>query len=211
MGDRVVPTDAAKYEAIVERIRTIHAAGRPVLVGTRSVAASEHLSELMTGLGLAHQVLNARQDKDEAEIVARAGELGRITVATNMAGRGTDIKLGTGVQELGGLHVIATERHEAGRIDRQLFGRCGRQGDPGSFEAIASLEDELVTTYVPRWISRIAGMMLGLHLPFAERAAGALLRRAQRAAERQHSRMRRDLLEYDRHLESQLAFSGRAE
>jgi preprotein translocase subunit SecA len=211
MGDRVVPTDAAKYEAVVERIRTIHAAGRPVLVGTRSVAASEHLSELMTGLGLAHQVLNARQDKDEAEIVARAGELGRITVATNMAGRGTDIKLGTGVQELGGLHVIATERHEAGRIDRQLFGRCGRQGDPGSFEAIASLEDELVTTYVPRWISRIAGMMLGLHLPFAERAAGALLRRAQRAAERQHSRMRRDLLEYDRHLESQLAFSGRAE
>ena len=211
MGDRVVATDAAKYEAVVERIRTIHAAGRPVLVGTRSVAASEHLSELMTGLGLAHQVLNARQDKDEAEIVARAGEFGRITVATNMAGRGTDIKLGTGVQGLGGLHVIATERHEAGRIDRQLFGRCGRQGDPGSFEAIASLDDELVTTYVPRWIARITGVMLGLHIPLAERAAGVLLRRAQRAAERQHSRMRRDLLDYDRHLESQLAFSGRAE
>src|SRR5262249_6351365 len=114
------------------------------LVGTRSVAASEHLSAMLAAIDLPHRVLNARQDKEEADIVGRAGELGRITVATNMAGRGTDIRLARGVAERGGLHVLATERHEAGRIDRQLAGRCGRQGDPGSHEAFVSLEDRIV-------------------------------------------------------------------
>jgi preprotein translocase subunit SecA len=211
LPDRVLTTEPAKFETVMERIRDVHTRGRPVLVGTRSVGASETLSALLTDAGLPHQVLNARQDRDEAEIVARAGEPGRVTVATNMAGRGTDIKLGPGVPDAGGLHVIATERHEAGRIDRQLFGRCGRQGDPGSFETITALDDELVTTYLPAWVRRVAATLLGLRLPLANHVAGELLRRAQRGAERQHSRVRRDLLDYDRQLESQLAFSGRAE
>ncbi|MGH7303951.1 MAG: prepilin peptidase, partial [Candidatus Rokuibacteriota bacterium] len=151
--DRAHPTAEAKWRPLVERIAALHRQGRPILVGTRSVAASEHLSGLLTAAGLPHRVLNARQDKEEADIVAGAGELGRITVATNMAGRGTDIRLGPGVREKGGLHVLATERHEAGRIDRQLAGRCARQGDPGSHEAFVSLDDEIVAVHAS-WIDR---------------------------------------------------------
>jgi preprotein translocase subunit SecA len=194
-GDRVFATAAAKWQAVVERVAEMHAAGRPVLVGTRSVGASEELSRLLEAAGLQHQVLNARQDAEEATIVARAGERGAISVATNMAGRGTDIKLGSGVAALGGLHVIATERHEAGRIDRQLFGRAGRQGDPGSYETIVCLEDDLVVVYGS-----------GLR-----RRSLATVRRAQRRAQRVHSRMRRDLLRFDEQLASTLAFSGRSE
>ena len=185
-----------KWAAIVRRIADIHTQGRPILVGTRSVAASEHLSRLLKRADLPHVVLNARQDEDEAEIVAKAGERGRITVATNMAGRGTDIRLAPGVVDLGGLHVIATEYHEAGRIDRQLFGRCGRQGDPGTCEAFASLEDEIVR-HAP-W-ARVLGV------------APVRLRLAQHAAERLHSRMRRELLRYDEHVQTALAFAGRGE
>jgi len=144
LPDEVYATAEAKWAAIVEKLRALHAAGRPVLVGTRSVQASERLSELLKAVGLPHQVLNARQDQEEAEVIANAGSRGRITVATNMAGRGTDIRLGPEVAALGGLHVLATERHDARRIDRQLFGRGGRQGDPGSFQVIASVEDEIV-------------------------------------------------------------------
>ncbi len=196
---------------VVKRIAALHRRGRPVLVGTRSVAASEHLSELLAAVELPHRVLNARQDKEEADIVARAGELGRITVATNMAGRGTDIRLASGVVERGGLHVIATERHEAGRIDRQLFGRCGRQGDPGSHEAFVSLEDEIVVVYagrIARWLARVATWMPGRT---GDRVAVLVARRAQRAAERLHSRIRRDLLKHDEQLETALAFAGRPE
>ncbi len=210
-GEHVYPTAEAKWVAAVARVAELHAAGRPVLVGTRSVAASEHLSPLLTDAGLPHRVLNARQDKEEAEIVAQAGQPGRITVATNMAGRGTDIRLGRGVAELGGLHVIATERHEAGRIDRQLFGRCGRQGDPGSYELFASLEDELVTVYGGRLERRLRAAMARAAPATAARAGARAVRAAQRAAERLHSRMRRDLLKMDEHLESALAFSGRGE
>lgn len=192
----VYRTADEKWAAIVRRIAEVHTQGRPILVGTRSVGASEHLSRLLNRAELPHVVLNARQDSDEAEIVARAGERGRITVATNMAGRGTDIRLAPGVADLGGLHVIATEYHEAGRIDRQLFGRCGRQGDPGTFEASASLEDEIVR--YARWARGLGARPLRLRL-------------AQRAAERLHSRMRRDLLRYDEHMETALAFSGRGE
>ena len=128
----------------------MHATGRPILVGTRSVRASESLSRLLTEQGLEHRVLNAVHHREEAQIVAQAGQQGWITVATNMAGRGTDIKLGPGVAAMGGLHVIATERNESGRIDRQLFGRCARQGDPGSAQAIVSLEDEFVARYARR-------------------------------------------------------------
>jgi preprotein translocase subunit SecA len=186
--------------------------GRPVLVGTRSVAASEHLSELLSGASVPHRVLNARQDQEEAEIIAKAGELGQVTVATNMAGRGTDIRLAPGVAELGGLQVIATERHEAGRIDRQLFGRCGRQGDPGSCEAMISLEDELVTVYISkllRWSAVGALRVLG---GLAARFLGKMLfHRAQQRAERLHARMRHDLLRMDEQLGDALAFSGRPE
>ena len=123
-----------KWEAVVQRVCEINQTGAPVLVGTRSVLASEELSQRLAKLSKAHRVLNATQTAQEASIVAEAGQPGKITVATNMAGRGTDIKLGRGVAALGGLHVIATEPHGSGRVDRQLFGRAARQGDPGSAE-----------------------------------------------------------------------------
>jgi preprotein translocase subunit SecA len=208
--ERVFATADAKWDAIVLRIRELHAAGRPVLVGTRSLAASETLSRRLGAAVLPHQVLNARQDRDEAEIIARAGGRGRITVATNMAGRGTDIRLGTGVAEMGGLHVIATERHEARRIDRQLFGRAGRQGDPGSHESIVSLEDELFEVHAGPLERRLVGSALR-RSGLSERGVGLALSRCQRAAERRHARMRRELLKRDRDLDTMLAFSGRPE
>jgi preprotein translocase subunit SecA len=206
MGTRVYATATGKWAAVVARMTELHHCGRPVLVGTRSVAASEHLGRLLAVAGLAHQVLNARQDKAEAEIIARAGEPGRITVATNMAGRGTDIRLAAGVSGAGGLYVIATEAHEARRIDRQLFGRCGRQGDPGSYEMLVSLEDELIAVYGGwQWLRHLT---LGRRrlLPWL---GPCIVRQAQYAAERMHARMRRDLLAMDEHLETALAFSGR--
>src|SRR5205085_3217109 len=138
-ADAVFPTEAAKFAAIVKQVQELNAQGRPILIGTRSVEKSEKLSALLTQVGIEHQVLNARQDANEAQIVSLAGQAGKVTVATNMAGRGTDIKLGPGVAAKGGLHVIGTERHEAERIDRQLAGRAGRQGDPGSAQFFLSL------------------------------------------------------------------------
>jgi preprotein translocase subunit SecA len=212
LPDRVYPAAWQRWEAVVNRISAMHRKGRPVLVGTRSVEASERLSLLLSGAGFSHKVLNARQDQEEAEIIARAGEHGRITVATNMAGRGTDIRLGPGVAELGGLHVIATERHEARRIDRQLFGRCGRQGDPGTSEAIISLEDELVTTYVSKPFQWLATAVLrGSDTLIARWTRRILFHKAQRAAERLHARMRHGLLKMDDQLGDALAFSGRPE
>jgi preprotein translocase subunit SecA len=210
-GSRIYPDDEAKWSAIVERIAELHVAGRPVLVGTRSVEASEKLSKLLGEAGLAHVVLNARQDAEEAEIVARAGETGRITVATNMAGRGTDIRLGDVVAERGGLHVILTERHDARRIDRQLFGRCGRQGDPGTYESMVALTDELVARYAGRVPRELTSLSDTWRPAVATPVRRYALRRAQRAAERLHSRMRRDLLKMDEQLETSLAFSGRPE
>jgi preprotein translocase subunit SecA len=166
----------------------------------------------MTDAGLNHRVLNARHDKEEADIIARAGEQGRVMVATNMAGRGTDIRLGQGIAGMGGLHVIATERHESRRIDRQLFGRCGRQGDPGTCEAIVSLEDELVTVYAGRLVRWLADCTLRILGGFLSRPVGWILfRRAQAAAERQHARIRRDLLKFDEQIGDSLAFTGRME
>jgi preprotein translocase subunit SecA len=211
LPDRVYATAEAKWAAIVEALRALHAAGRPVLVGTRSVSASEHLSALLTEAGLAHQVLNARQDQEEAEVIANAGSRGRITVATNMAGRGTDIRLGPDVPALGGLHVLATERHDARRIDRQLFGRGGRQGDPGSFQAIVSIEDEIVHEVFHGHAARLA-KWLRLKQPLLPRWLGApLVGLAQRLAERRHARIRRELLRVDDHLSDLLAFTGRPE
>jgi preprotein translocase subunit SecA len=209
--DQVYVSADAKWGAIVEALRRLHAQGRPVLVGTRSVAASEHLSALLTTAGLSHQVLNARQDQEEAKVIANAGERGRITVATNMAGRGTDIRLGPGVAELGGLHVLATERHDARRIDRQLFGRGGRQGDAGSFQAIVSLEDEIVQGVFGRHAPHLGGLIGRGGNPLLGGLGRLLLGFAQRSAEREHARTRRQLLRVDDHLSDLLAFTGRPE
>ncbi len=203
-------TQEAKWRRVVERVRAVHAEGRPVLVGTRSVGASEHLSGLLDAAGLPHRVLNARQDEGEAEVVAQAGQAGRITVATNMAGRGTDIRLDEAARAAGGLHVIATERHEAGRIDRQLFGRCGRQGDPGSFEMQASLEDDLVRAHGGR-VASLLTPAARRDDPVGARLRDQVTRRAQQSAERRHSRDRRQLLKTDDQISNLLAFSGRGE
>jgi preprotein translocase subunit SecA len=145
--DAVFGNRRTKERAVVDAIAQMHAKGRPVLVGTASVAESERLSELVHAAGVPHQVLNARQDAEEASIVALAGQRGAVTISTNMAGRGTDIVLGEGVAELGGLHVIGTNRHESRRIDYQLRGRAGRQGDPGSSQFFLSTQDDLLTRY----------------------------------------------------------------
>ena len=211
LPQRTYGSAEARWQAIVERVLRLRDEGRAVLVGTRSVAGSERLSELLTEAGIEHQVLNARQDSAEADIIAAAGNVGRVTVATNMAGRGTDIKLDQAVATAGGLHVIASERHEAGRIDRQLCGRCGRQGDPGSFEIWCSLEDDLFTSFLPaHW--RLVGVMLtgrGQRLPAW--AGNALGNYAQKRAERYHGRLRRRLLKLDDRLGDLLAFSGKLE
>lgn len=208
LGTRVYATTAAKWAAVVERVTQVHASARPILVGTRSVAASEQLSCLLSAAGLAHQVLNARQDRHEAAIIAQAGTPGGIVVATNMAGRGTDIRLAPGVAAQGGLHVIATEGHEARRIDRQLFGRCGRQGDPGSHELLVALDDEIFTRYAPR-LWRGLGAAAVHALPWLPGLGALVVRWVQRHAERRHARLRRDVLSMDEHLETALAFAGR--
>ena len=180
---------------MLHRIEKLRARGRPILVGTRSVEDSEQVSALLTENGLPHQVLSARQDKGEAEIISQAGKVGCITVATNMAGRGTDIPLGKGVVQLGGLHVIATQRNEARRIDRQLFGRCGRQGDPGSYEMMLSFEDELVIDFYGPRVARSLCRMLAWPLPPVSFLAHAAMRLPQWAMEQRHRRMSRALRE----------------
>ncbi len=209
LPDRVLPDDRAKWRLVTGRVRELHAKDIPVLLGTRSVAASLMASEQLADAGLDHLVLNAAQDKSEAEIVALAGQAGRITVATNMAGRGTDIHLGPGVEERGGLHVIMVERHEARRIDDQLAGRSGRQGQPGCFQAILSLDDPLIEFAMLGTISR---RLCRLWRPLlGEWPARRLLRHSQRRAERIHARMRRDLLKSDDNQSKALAFTGRPE
>jgi preprotein translocase subunit SecA len=211
LGDRVFRSADEKWEAVLDRIRTLHEQGRPILVGTRSVAASEHLSGLLSREGLEHQVLNARQDREEAQVILRAGHGRRITVATNMAGRGTDIVLSPDAAEAGGLHVIATERHEARRIDRQLLGRGGRQGDPGSYEVITSLDDELIRAHGrASWSKGVTSRVLERAGP-ESRLRHLALRQAQRRAERLHSRTRRQLLKLDERISTMLSFSGKGE
>ncbi len=206
-ADGVYPTEAAKFQAVAEQIRGLNAAGRPVLVGTRTVDKSEKLSALLTEMGVEHQVLNARQDANEAQIVAAAGQPARVTVATNMAGRGTDIKLGTGVAGLGGLHVIGTERHEAERIDRQLAGRAGRQGDPGTAQFFVSLEDNLLEGLGQRRQRKLEDLgKSGASRPWA--VFRRLFKRAQRRMEKKHYKQRLDLMHYDKQRQEMLQDLG---
>jgi preprotein translocase subunit SecA len=208
LPDRLFVSEAGKLAAIVARAAELHAAQRPVLIGTRSVAISEVISERLAEAGLPHRVLNARQDATEAEIVALAGQAGAITVATNMAGRGTDIALADVARAAGGLHVLATERHEAGRIDRQLFGRAARQGDPGSCECMLSLEDALVSEHAPRWLRLLARAMASGDGRLPGWSGEWLFTATQRRVERQHSRIRGDLLDMDEKHNNLLAFAG---
>jgi preprotein translocase subunit SecA len=197
LAERVFGSADVKWAAVVEEICAMHARGRPVLIGTRSIDKSEHLSLLLQAKGIEHEILNANRIDEEAEIVARAGQRGRVTVSTNMAGRGTDIKLGEGVKELGGLHVICTEMHDSGRIDRQLRGRCGRQGDPGTFRQYLSLDDELLlTAYGPEKADKYEALGERLAGPFD--AYSRLFRRAQKKVERRHFRDRRTLMYFEK-------------
>ena len=198
----------AKWQAVAETVaRVALQQGRPVLIGTRTVKASEELAAVLAARGIAHVVLNARQDSSEAEIIARAGEAGRVTVATNMAGRGTDILLASGVAELGGLHVILTEFHESRRIDRQLFGRSARQGDRGSGAAIVALDDELFIAHAPS-VAALLARFAGAAGPMT---LGLLRRLVQWAAERHNRDVREGSLRQDRRYAELLAFSGRGE
>ncbi|MGV3465010.1 MAG: accessory Sec system translocase SecA2, partial [Heyndrickxia sp.] len=159
LPDLVYKNLEAKYDKVIEEVKSYHQQGRPILIGTTSIEQSEHVSSLLRKINLQHQLLNAKNEENEAKLVAQAGQKGQITIATNMAGRGTDILLGDGVAELGGLHIIGTERHESQRIDMQLRGRAGRQGDPGSTQFIISIEDDLLHRFdeeeQERWIKRV--------------------------------------------------------
>ncbi len=198
---RAFTTWQEKFRAIGDRILSLHGQGRPVLVGTRSVARSEQLSAFLAEHGIEHTVLNARNHAEEAAIIAEAGQQGRVTIATNMAGRGVDILLGRGVAELGGLHVLGTEIHEAGRIDRQLGGRAGRQGDPGSYEFFVCLEDEILERWSKVLARRLRAKARRKKGPHAGRPYLPLFRLAQHIVERRHLRIRLDLVEHDKHLE----------
>ncbi len=195
-------------ESVAAKAEAISKTGRPVLVGTRSVEASETLGKLLEERGIAHTVLNARQDKSEAEAVERGGEAGQITVATNMAGRGTDIKLAPGVDERGGLHVILTEFHESARVDRQLFGRCARQGNAGSTEAVVTVDDELFVRF--GWPLRQLAVAAGKPgSPLPRWLLKAMVRIAQSRAERHNRRIRMDTMKQDRKRLEQMGFTGK--
>ncbi len=198
LADVIYKTEVAKFQAIANRVKAVHATGQPVLIGTIAIEKSEYLSALLTREGIPHQVLNAKNHEKEAQIVAGAGQKGAVTIATNMAGRGTDIKLGSGVQELGGLMIIGSERHEARRIDNQLRGRAGRQGDPGVSQFFVSLEDELMRRFGG---DRMKNMMTSLGLPDDEAIENGLVSKtiesAQSKIEGYNFDIRKHVLDYD--------------
>ncbi len=204
LADLVYATEKGKYKAIINTVKEIHSKGQPILIGTISVESNEHLSGLLKKAGLPHEVLNAKNHEREAEIIAKAGEKGAITLATNMAGRGTDIKLGEGVKELGGLCVIGTERHESRRIDNQLRGRAGRQGDPGMSQFFVSFEDDLMRRF---GTDRIKMMLqsLGIDDDMAIRSKTLTrsIETAQKRVEGNNYDIRKSLLDYDNVLNEQ--------
>ena len=198
MPDLIYRTRREKMQAIIQAIKELHATGQPVLVGTISIETSELISQLLKREGVPHSVLNAKHHAQEAEIVAQAGQVGKVTIATNMAGRGTDIKLGEGVVELGGLHILGTERHESRRIDNQLRGRSGRQGDPGSSRFYLSLEDDLMRLFGS---DRLSGLMQKLGMqegePIENNMVSRAIENAQKRVEGHHFEIRKTLLDYD--------------
>ncbi|MCA9218741.1 MAG: preprotein translocase subunit SecA [Pirellulaceae bacterium] len=197
LTDVVFGNAAEKWQAIADEVRELHATNRPILIGTRSIDKSDIISRMLDEMGIEHQVLNAREIAKEAEIVAHAGEPGRVTVATNMAGRGTDIKLADGVAEMGGLMVICTELHDSARIDRQLIGRCGRQGDPGTYRQYLSLDDDILrTAYGNDQAAKYKEVGVAAAGGFDKYAT--LFRRAQKKVERKHFRDRMVLLHHER-------------
>ncbi len=208
MPARLLPNREALWRTVVSRAKEIGRDGRAVLIGTDSVADSEKLSTQLTQAGLDHEVLNARNDEREAKIVAKAGQPGRITVATNMAGRGTNIPLAEEVATRGGLHVISCQHNASRRIDRQLIGRCARQGDPGSTETLLSLDQPLISRLMPAWLAQRVSET-GLESPawlvnLAICAPQILEERHQRA-------QRADMLRHDLRADRELAIGGHAE
>ncbi|MQA00476.1 MAG: preprotein translocase subunit SecA [Dehalococcoidia bacterium] len=198
LPDLVFRNEPSKWRHVIEDIVEKHEAGRPVLVGTVAIETSEALSDLLRRRGIEHEVLNAKQHQREAQIIARAGERGAVTIATNMAGRGTDIKLGSGVADIGGLHVLGTERHEARRIDNQLRGRSGRQGDPGSTRFFVSFEDSIMKRFAPDWLP---GMMerLGMEedTPLESKMVTRAIEQAQQKVENYNFDIRKHVVDYD--------------
>ena len=198
MPDLIYRTRREKMQAIIQAIKELHATGQPVLVGTISIETSELISQLLKREGVPHSVLNAKHHAQEAEIVAQAGQAGKVTIATNMAGRGTYIKRGEGVVELGGLHILGTERHESRRIDNQLRGRSGRQGDPGSSRFYLSLEDDLMRLFGS---DRLSGLMQKLGMqegePIENNMVSRAIENAQKRVEGHHFEIRKTLLDYD--------------
>lgn len=197
-ADVIYKNEAAKYRAVVREIADLHVAERPVLVGTISIDVSEKISKMLKKEKIQHEVLNAKHHEREAEIIANAGQLGKVTIATNMAGRGTDIKLGEGVVDAGGLHILGTSRHESRRIDNQLRGRSGRQGDPGSSRFFLSLEDDLLRIFGS---GKITGVMEKLGMeedePIEANMISRAIENAQRKVEGHNFDIRKHLLEYD--------------
>jgi preprotein translocase subunit SecA len=207
LDNRCWTSSEGRWQAVAQRAIELSRNGAAVLIGTRSVEASESLSLRFQEQGVAHAVLNARNDREEAEIVAQAGQPGRITIATNMAGRGTDIKPAEEVLKMGGLHVILTEFHESARVDRQLFGRSARQGQPGTVEAMVSLEDDLFGRYAPLPLA-IVKRVSAANGTTPRRLLNLLVDYAQLVAEKHNAGIRMSTLKQDRKLQSSLAFSG---
>lgn len=211
LNDKVYSTEREKFAAVAEEIIKIHSTGQPILVGTATVEKSEILSKLLTDKGLKHEILNAKNNKKEAEIVAKAGMVGNITIATNMAGRGTDIKLGNGdkdmeeqVKSLGGLYVLGTERHESRRIDNQLRGRSGRQGDPGVSRFYVSIEDEIIKLYGGSAIKKLSKKLKpDEHGALSSRSLTRAIENAQKGIEGKNFEQRKDVLKYDNVIDKQ--------
>lgn len=211
LDDKVYATEKQKFAAAVEEISKVHATGQPMLVGTATVEKSEYLSDLLKKKGLKHQVLNAKNNKTEAEIIEKAGEIGAITIATNMAGRGTDIKLGNGdsemeekVKALGGLYVLGTERHESRRIDNQLRGRAGRQGDPGVSRFFVSIEDEIIKLYGGAAIEKVGKKLKpDKYGAISSRKLSRAIENAQKGIEGKNFEQRKDVLKYDNVIDKQ--------
>ena len=211
LPERLYKTSQQQWLILVKQVKSLHQQNRPLLIGTSSVAESERIGQLLYEQNLPHRMLNAKQDQKEADIIAQAGQAGSITVATNMAGRGTDIQLSNDIIASGGLHIIATSRNTSRRIDRQLYGRCARQGDPGSSEAILSLEDEKLELFYLATILRLVAKLAKQQEPIPNWLSKPILRLPQKWQEFKDSCIRKQLLKQDKQQAKTLAFTGRME